>query len=433
MRRLPTSMSLGILPPAGGFASPAAILKALKLTRQIAQKKRLLFSEALAEALGASLAKDLRINQKLILCGSGTVALWQVFKALRGRTNRPFVAMAAYTCPDIACAAVRAGFKVYPVDIDEKTLELRASLAAELPFGDIAAIVMSNLYGLPDSLKPWKSICEANGCLVVDDACQSAYSLTAEGQAGCRTDVGIFSFGRGKAVCGVGGGLVLARMSEDRVFEHSRSLWAAMCASIDTRSPTIRLGASLRDLVVNVLAWVFENPRLYPLPAKILGCHLGETRCDLDFSLSAASAGVLLCALGNLLEGEKIRRAYSANASLFHDDAARLALDIVEPFVERNFSFSSDVVPIRYPILLRTGDAKLRLLREFKRLGLGVSGSYPKTLLDFEEISSHVERLSCEGARTVASEILTIPIHRHVTACHRERIFETLASFAKRR
>src|SRR5579863_938051 len=65
---------------------------------------------------------------------SGRAALWLALRSLhRLHPDRDVVAVPAYTCFSVPASIVRAGLKIYPVEIDPKTLDFDTEQLAEVP------------------------------------------------------------------------------------------------------------------------------------------------------------------------------------------------------------------------------------------------------------------------------------------------------------
>lgn len=364
------------LPPAGGF--PNAQRVAAKLaTPDIARQLRDQLTEVF-DAHGVS------------LCGSGTVALKEVFSYLRGvGYERVFVS--AYSCPDIVAAAARLGLQIIPVDLRLETLEmLHTDYDSEK---DI--VVLSNLYGMVDQTDGLK------GFRVVDDACQGGLSAEDGHRVGSR-GIGVLSFGRGKAYSGLGGGAVLG-LSERETFRRG-GFW---------------------ELQKLRLFEFFERPEHYAVPASLPFLGLGETKYEKSFSERGVSDAQIAAALV-LLEDEGItRELLQRNASRW--TTALAGLPVLSPSVIRATERSGrDQVLVRYPILLPDLAVRERAFERLNKLGLGVSRSYPAPLTDLCRGEKYFERRTLPGAREISRRILTLPVHRHVQESDIERTTDEL-------
>ena len=385
----------GTLAPAGGFASPACLLKNL-------------FAAPLASLelqLQAVFTAD-----KAVLCSSGKEALYLLFSLLSRHTDNHVAAMSAYTCPDIAAAALRAGWSVLPLEIERNTLDIDVSAGLPVQPG---AVVLSNLYGLPDDLARWES--RGSGIIFVDDACQAAASVDKGRRVGGRTKFGILSFGRGKALCGIGGGAVLCFTGAEGKTPSGSS----------GKQPGV-LGEG-KDLMRSVLYWLFENPVLYTLPASLPLLGLGETNVKKTFRLAPLSNVEAAHALEQL-KGEAHERCKERTYSWLQSLSDS---GIIQPFKERGFGVDSAVFPIRYPVIFPSSTLRARAFAQFKAEGLGAALSYPKTLRGFAELKEGLLNNETPNAEFAASAVMTLPVHRHVEQRHVDRGAEIIRRVIK--
>ena len=103
---------------------------------------------------------------------SGREALRIAFERLATATGRDEIVIPAYCCFSIPAAAVAAGLNVRLVDVDQKGRIDLASLA-DLPLQNAAALVVGNLFGVPEPVEPLARITREAGVHLVDDAAQT--------------------------------------------------------------------------------------------------------------------------------------------------------------------------------------------------------------------------------------------------------------------
>jgi dTDP-4-amino-4,6-dideoxygalactose transaminase len=158
-------------------------------------------SELLAEERGA---------KRVILYGSGTQAL-QVALRVAVDSVGGEVALPAYSCFDVATAAVGAQVRVRLYDLEPRTLgpDL-ASLEAALQAG-ARVVVAGPLYGIPLDWGPVQEIVRRYGAVLVEDAAQAHGCRNGVREAGMTGDLSVLSFGRGKGWTGGAGGALLVR------------------------------------------------------------------------------------------------------------------------------------------------------------------------------------------------------------------------------
>jgi perosamine synthetase len=367
------------LPPAGGVASLYDIVKGLGRAKQ---------STAIPENLRICLAHEFGCG--VCLTHSGKHALKLIFSLLPPEITT--VITPAYGCPDVAAAAVRAGKMVALADIDERTLEVRpAALAAEIKPAACCAVLL-NLYGLIDA-QIWRSVSAA--MVVVDDACQAALSIDGDRRVGFRTGLGVVSFGRGKALGGVGGGAALLQKQ--------------------TPEAELPRGWRIADLghAINWAAMsLCEHPALYRLPSSLPFLGIGATEYERNFNvgpLACFQALHALVQLAHLNETAEARRRITASWTA---TLKNLPLDL--PVVNRGAGQQLAALT-RYPVLAQDREGKSRIVSALEHEGLGVSSSYPESLDQLCRGEHGFINIECPAARQTAQRIFTLPTHRYVT------------------
>lgn len=353
------------LAPAGGFPSPSLVHRYLR-DRELLQKTESVLSQLFS-------------CHQVSFFGSGKQALEVVLQSFPAGT----VAVAGYSCPDIVAAAVRAGHRVFPLDVSAETLE------PNFQEFDSDILVLSNLYGLVDPV--------LSGVPVVDDACQAAFSFTNSGERVGTRGLGILSFGRGKAFCGVGGGVALG-----------------------VSSKPVELADRKIDLLKLQLSCIFERPELYFLPQNLPFLHLGETHYKSDYPHSLISEVQLATALAQLQSEEENRELYTRQTAKWSEMLSE-SVNLSLPAKNRGLAGSALT---RFPILLNS--LRQRDYAYSKLHHLGASKSYGAVLTEICRDESRLVKRDLPGAKSVAERLLTLPTHRFVTLNDMERVREVL-------
>ena len=171
-------------------------------------------------ALSMLLAEEWRA-ERVVLYGSGTQALQVALRAAVDSVGGE-VALPAYSCFDVATAAVAAEVPVRFYDVEPRTLgpdlgSLEAALAA-----GARVVVAGPLYGIPLDWASVQEIVRRYEAVLVEDAAQAHGCRTRAGEAGMFGDISILSFGRGKGWTGGAGGALLVRNTEGDVVPPTR-------------------------------------------------------------------------------------------------------------------------------------------------------------------------------------------------------------------
>jgi dTDP-4-amino-4,6-dideoxygalactose transaminase len=128
-----------------------------------------------------------------VATGNGTDALQLAIQAVAGQRSGVIVT-AANAGGYAAIAAARAGREVGFVDVDQTTLCMSAdSLAAAVAETDVAAVVVTHLFGRLADMARIMEVCSSSAVPVIED-CAQAVGARADRMAGGFGAVGTFSF-----------------------------------------------------------------------------------------------------------------------------------------------------------------------------------------------------------------------------------------------
>lgn len=358
-----------------------------------------------------------------IVFGSATESIYRILselssievkRGLNQKRSKPCVAMSAYTCPDIASAAVRAGFRIYPLDLNLEDLSPKIEIE-KLKENNVTVLILSNLYGMLNPVKGIVKNLRENNILLLDDAAQSFLSKEDGVRAGLRGDVGVVSFGRGKAINGISGGAILGQRN-DIILDLVARL------RVSQRGSDSNFG--FRDLLIYLLSTIFEKPNLYSIPSQSSFLKLGETDCILDFKYSLPSkiSGANVVAQ---LKSENKRKAVRIKNAQKLSEIFKSNQNFIIPYLQAKEGVEN--IPIRFPLICLDSKFRDRLYLGLKEKGLGVSCSYPRLIQDYKELENLVELADTPNASIVAKNILTLPTHEYVT----EGDLEKMNSFLK--
>lgn len=119
------------------------------------------------------------------------------------------VVIPAYGCPDLVAAVRFAGFRARPIDLAFERSGYDMYALGEALGPQTAAIIAVNFLGIPENIESIIALAKPLQIAVIEDNAQWFPALPA--QYSIRGDYATFSFGRGKAVNLLGGGLALSR------------------------------------------------------------------------------------------------------------------------------------------------------------------------------------------------------------------------------
>ncbi len=347
--------------------------------------------------------------ERTIMCASGTAALrWGLHSVSAGR---PVVALPAFTCFDVATAAVGADARIALYDLDPATLGPDLDSLERALRANTGTVVVAPLYGIPVDWDAVEGLATRFGAVVIEDAAQG-YGASWRGQRlGTLGAVSVLSFGRGKGWTGAGGGALLLRRTGEMPGE---------VTELPEPHVTGEFGVLIRALAQHALG----RPSVYGLPAGLPWLDLGETKYQEPrppVGMHRASAA-LVCETQSSADREaEVRRA---NGDAF----------------SAGIRFGGGVLPVRppqgatpgflrFPARLSRGLAGFRDVRQAQRLG--IAPSYPSTLGALPSVRRRLVGggTAWPGAKELVSQLVTFPTHSRLTPAERDQVLYLLNSY----
>jgi len=344
---------------------------------------------------------------EVTLHASGREALRVALAWLAKQSGRDEVLIPAYTCFSIPASAVAAGLRVRLVDV---TLAGRVDpdSLASLPLERAAALVVSNLFGVPEPVRALRECCARAGVALIDDAAQSLGARAQEGPVGARGDLGILSFGRGKPLGALGGGAIV---------------WPAEPTLSSPPARPRRAKALAKALAYDAAL----QPAVFGLLAAIPALHIGETPFEPDFARGAIDGASLCLAAVAARDLEEQARERARRA-----DALAADIEAASAFRSLRADPGDTAVYPRLAVVAPSAQARDRALAALR--DLGASGMYPSSLDGVPALRPHLAgEPACETARELAARLLTLPTHREITGAHRARLLEVVRRLSGRR
>lgn len=391
--------TLRVLPPAAGALAPVHAFSAFSKITTLVSSQAIPVDDASKQTGISDHFGPFFPRHHTLLLNSGKSSLALLFRYLKqtGRGRR--VCLGAYNCPEIISAAQYSGLDVRLLPIDDRSLRLTDSAIERLDVGDI--LVLTNLYGIYDlfdgKLPP--------STVVVDDASQAALGFEQGDRVGSRSNFGVLSFGRGKALAGAGGGALLVHSSE----------WELM--SQEGSGYHLIRGGLVSDLAKTTLLWMLEHPLFYRFPVSLPQLGLGAVHFERALEPQSATEYMAAVALAKLELSSYWAKVMRANSLRWSEGLASLGFET--PFDLRGGRENEGCVPIRFPLLLDSGEQRDRVWQKLARGGKGASLSYMKALYEMPGLGeilgdAVVRDRELSKAGQVASRLLTLPVHPYV-------------------
>ena len=351
--------------------------------------------------------------RRVTLVGSGTQALQAAIEigfAARCQRHVGRVALPAFSCFDVASAAVGAGATIVTYDVDPTTLQPDYdSLARALAEG-AQVVVVAGLYGVPIDWHSVESCVAPHGAIAIEDAAQGFGAACRGRPAGSAGALAVLSFGRGKGWTGGSGGAVLV---------HDPTLTPFAEAREDALLDEDRASRSVTSMLAQ---WMLGRPSLYAVPHALPWLALGTTRYREPRAprrLHRVAADLLLASREAALDEARTRRRNAR--TLMHSLGASRHVTTIRQVPD------CDAGHLRFPFLssrfAADGDTRSRGAR------LGIVPSYPMTLGELPAVRSRLtSRRSTPGAQTLVRSLFTAPTHSMVTVRDLEQIAALLDS-----
>ncbi|EAR11136.1 DegT/DnrJ/EryC1/StrS family aminotransferase [Reinekea blandensis] len=339
------------------------------------------------------------LNQRWV--SSGTSALALALLDIQNKSadpNKKEVIIPGYCCPDLVSAVNYAGFKARPVDLAyDDTCYAKQDLTSALSSQTVAVIAI-NFLGMPEPINVLRSLVEPYGVPIIEDNAQwfpmnpSEYSMQG--------DYATFSFGRGKALNLLGGGLALCCRE-----------WAVP-EPAEQAVLTEALIWQIKGRLLNVLTL----PAVYRWLEMLPFLGLGRTEYHVLTELASFPAFKKPYLSANLQqysglsrEVEAIYRRRLSGSLLSH----RLA--------------QQDERLLRFPLLFANRRARDEAHRRLQSSGLGSSCFYAKALLDIDGLPQpSMLAASTPNAKDFAQRFLTLPTHPRMKPEHAHQICDQL-------
>jgi len=332
--------------------------------------------------------RDLFLNQKrpdiqALWFNSGTAALYFLLKQLNIPPQSKIL-IPAYTCPSVATAVLKAGYLPILSDLNPLSLSYKTDILKEnIKTNNARAVIWVNLFGINSGI-PYLDV-----PVILDNAQSIPFKIPDN------VNAVIFSFGRGKPISAMGGGVAI--VNDRRIFKEFQR---------EQITP-----ASVKDLykyLFNIIAFkIFFHPVLYRIPQTIPWLHLGETIFHENFPFSRILP-LNLKIIANLLHRkqeilENRRQICSRYRIIFKGMDDQVVLYPGNEFY-------------RFPVLIKKEGIRNQILMELKGRGIGVSELYPYPLHKQPGLAEILkDGKDYPGAEFISRNLITLPVNEFIT------------------
>jgi dTDP-4-amino-4,6-dideoxygalactose transaminase len=375
--------------------------------------------EALLAGLGAQLGVGSPLEEvaallreefgatDVVLTDSGTSALNLAIRLAVESTGRMIVALPAFSCYDLATAAVGSDSAVVFYDLDPSTLAPDPHSLARALESCPGAVVGAHLFGVPFDIDGLRTAARNAGSWFIEDAAQGSGGEWKGQTLGSFGDLSVLSFGRGKGRTGGAGGALLIRDRRG----HPSSLPDTYLLG--------RAGGGTGVLLKLLGQWVLGRPSLYGLPASIPALKLGETTYHEPRQPRSMEAGASAALLVNW------------NPSAREAGLRRSAGERLRCIVEGRNEVSAVTPPagaaagwLRFPVVLAKSPAATAAKAASRS---GAARGYPLPLHALPAMKGRiVSPVSAPGAWALAERLWTLPTHSRASTAQALRALADL-------
>lgn len=350
---------------------------------------------------------DVFFDENKYWLDSGTSCLALALLDIRAKLPqvvRPRAIIPGYCCPDLVAACVYAGVEPVAVDINvsDPAYDLE-QLGIHLD-ERVVAVIAINFLGITERIGELKKLIVSLGshARIIEDNAQWFPSLMEKKVF--IADYATFSFGRGKPVSLLGGGLLLTR---DPVSE-------SVLDSVEASPAKSRL-LSFKIRAYNLLL----SPRFYMLLNRNPFMDLGSTRYTPLTKIARLDGYRRSLLASNLIV---YSRRENKMYFQYHEAATKSGLQRLDS------SCTSRIGRLlRYPLLCADVATKSKLLAAMARSGLGATAMYAVAIDEVEGVGNLVVVPSVlKNAKSFASRFMTLPIGADIAAIFSDRILQLL-------
>lgn len=338
---------------------------------------------------------------------SGTSALALALMDAKAQfpvVQQPRAIIPGYCCPDLVAACVYAGIEPVAIDISVNDPaydceQLRAHLDDR-----VVAIIAVNFLGVAERLADLRQLIADLGLrtrLIEDNA---QWFPAQKSEAIFESDYVVFSFGRGKPLSLLGGGLLLAS--------------ARLSSHVSQQIAPSHSVSALLPLKMRAYNWLL-TPHLYLLLNRNPLLHLGRT------AYIALEEILALDHFRASLLNENFHRYSERSTNLAELYSSAAAVGGLQQMVPLQSARARRL--LRYPLVCASVTRRDKLLVHLQREGLGATAMYQTAIDTISGVDGRVTvPAALDNARDFAQRFISLPTHDGVAEHHREKIVALL-------
>jgi dTDP-4-amino-4,6-dideoxygalactose transaminase len=344
---------------------------------------------------------------------SGTAALAAALTLVKDKNrfvDKPQVLIPAYTCPDIISAAKYAGLTPILIDFTDDKPRLDCEQIISNINNSVIAIIAINFLGISEDISKIRKLVPNNITIIEDSAQNFPVNLENHQWQG---DLIISSFGRGKPLSLLGGGILLSR--------HDDYKDSIISNRLNKSSSFDYLKIWLKVKAYNMLL----HPFFYCILTKLTFLNIGNTQLKPLEKINQGTTIISELISHNYFFYKKQQNINQQYSKMLSQLDSKSIIDIP---TQCNHDFSLPL--LRYPILIKNARLLDIIFNNLNSEGLGVTKMYKTTLPNIIGVSNNDFRIkeSINNAELFSTCLITLPTHNRVKENDIKRIHQILNS-----
>ncbi|MFT5370311.1 MAG: perosamine synthetase [Candidatus Latescibacterota bacterium] len=368
------------------------------------------------ETLQRAIQKQLNVTW-CGLSGSGTSGVFATLKALRKHSDKTEVILPAYTAPSLILPIRKAGLTPILCDISPDTLNSGSNEILPCVGQNTLAIMPVHMFGLPTDVPEMNRQLSNENVFTIEDAASAMGAEIDNVPVATQSDIGVFSFNRGKNLSTFTGGAVLSNR-EDLIKDIDTEIKAFA-------QPNFKYALKIRtfSVALSMVVHPLGYSLLLPLASKFK-----YTSLHTDFHTWAYTHYQARLGLQLIKKLEQFTNQRAGNAQYLIQ-----ALTDIEGVKLPQLLPNSRPAYNQFPILLPDETTRQTVHQAILKTGLEATLLYPDPIHRlYPDIWDGQGRDPFPNATTVAKRILLLPVHPLVPQGALERAVEAIAKTLKK-
>jgi dTDP-4-amino-4,6-dideoxygalactose transaminase len=341
----------------------------------------------------ASALSEFTQSRYIYLTNSGISAFYIILEVLKEKSYRKEVVLPAYTAGSLVVAVLKAGLKPVLCDISLEDFNLDRHYLAKVISSDTLAVVLVHAFGIGITNIGQLRDRVPYEVFFIEDCAQSMGSEIRGKQTGSFTEIGFFSFNRGKNLPTCGGGCIIT--TDEKI----AGTIAKNISRLKEEGIFFKVAVPLQSLIFHLAT----NPYIYGLTYKFAS-YFKETAPPKDIVIQKnnhfrAALGLRLMKKREALFSQRYKNG------MFLINALKDLKEIILPKILNDSRPVFNRLPVIFKDLRRRQEVKKRLWRQ----GIETSDMYSQPLHRMFNLGYGKEEFP--NANYFTEHLLVLPVH----------------------